>query len=112
VAQDGSAYLRIDPLLERFAQQHRLELDRNYRDADRSLKFDDALSRTIWIHSTDTYGERGTYRIVVMAHQDRPKRHLKSEVVAESVAAAELESALDRAAQIVAAWTATDLESE
>ena len=56
-------YLRVDAILVSFAERHGLELVRNYRDADRSLQFNDSLSRTVWIHATDRYGSEGTYQV-------------------------------------------------
>jgi hypothetical protein len=103
-------YVRIDPILAAFAQRHRLELYRNYRDADRSLRFNDDLSRTIWIQATDTYGTNGTYRITIIAYQDRPKRYLKGEGIADAVTIPELDSILEQAVKQILSWTAADLE--
>ena len=103
-------YVRIDPILTSFATRHGLELNRNYRDADRSLRWNDALSRAIWIGATDKYGERGTYMVSVLAHQDRPERWIKGEVVAQSATIDELPQTLEHAHGIVTSWSANDLE--
>ena len=103
-------YLRIDPLLMVFAERHRIELHRNYRDADRSLHFDDALSRTIWVYASDKYGTSGTYDVSIVAHQDRPERYMKSAWVARRVPLTDLEHALEEATSVVVSWSENDLE--
>jgi hypothetical protein len=103
-------YLRIDPILESFAQRHGFELVRNYRDADRSLRFNDSLSRAVWVHSTDRYGTGGTYQVSVVAHQDRDDRYLKAARVADPVVKDDLEQILERAAEILISWSEQDLE--
>ena len=103
-------YLRIDPILVSFAQRHGFELVRNYRDADRSIRFNDSLSRTIWIHATDKYGADRLYQVNVIAHQDRNERYLKAARIADPVVADDLDQVLERATAIVKSWTEKDLE--
>src|ERR671919_2786113 len=103
-------YLRIDPILAAFAQRHGVELYKNYRDADRCLRFNDALSRAIWVNVTDRYGASGTYRVSVLAHQDRPERYIKGASVAEAVIPDDLDRVLEDAAQVVASWSEHDLQ--
>lgn len=103
-------YVLIDALLAAFAQRHGYELYRNYRGADRCLRFNDALSRAIWVHATDKYGAQGTYHVSVVAHQDRPERYMKGATIAEAVAPGDLDRVLEDAAQVVASWSEHDLE--
>ena len=103
-------YLRIDPILTTFAQRHAIELYKNYRDADRSLRFNDTLSRAIWVNATDRYGATGTYQVSVLAHQDRPERHIKGAIIAEAVRPSDLDRILEDAAHAVASWSAHDLQ--
>ena len=103
-------YIRIDPILDAFARRHGVELYKNYRDADRSLRFNDALSRAIWVHATDLYGTTGTYQVSVVAYQDRPERYSKWATVAEAVVPDDLECVLGRAAALVASWSERDLQ--
>jgi len=103
-------YVRIDPILVSFAQRHGFELVRNYRDADRSIRFNDSLSRAIWVHATDKYGTEGTYQVSVIAHQDRDDRYLKAARVADPVVNDDLDQILERATAIVASWSEKDLE--
>jgi hypothetical protein len=102
-------YVRIDPLLAAFAGRHGIQVNRNYRGADRSLRYHDALSRAIWVHATDKYGANGTYEVSVIAHQDRPDRFIKVGHVAKSVAIDDLDRVLEQAAGLVSSWTAEDL---
>jgi hypothetical protein len=102
-------YVRIDPILSAFAQRHGVELYKNYRDADRSIRFNDSLSRAIWVNATDTYGANETYDVSVLAHQDRPERFFKGDHVAHNVPISDLDRVLERAATLVASWTADDL---
>ena len=104
-------YLRIDPILSAFADRHAITLYKNYRGADRSLRFNDALSRAIWVSVTDTYGANGTYQVSVLAHQDRPERYIKGTRVADAVTVDDLDRTLEQAAALVASWTERDLES-
>jgi hypothetical protein len=103
-------YLRIDPILAEFAQRHGFELYKNYRGADRSIRFNDALSRTIWVHATDTYGTEGKYQVAIGAYQDREDRYIKSARLRELVAKEELDRLLERATAIVLTWSEMDLE--
>jgi hypothetical protein len=103
-------YVRIDPILEAFAQRHGLAVQKNYRDADRSLRLNDSLERAIWVNSSDKYGETGTYDVSVLAHQDRPERFIKGQHVAKGVPIPELDAVLTRAVEIVRAWLESDLE--
>lgn len=103
-------YLRIDPILAAFSQRHRVELYKNYRDADRSLRFNDALSRAIWVNATDRYGANGTYQVSVIAHQDRPERYIKGAMIAETVVPGDLDRILEDAARVVASWSEHDLQ--
>jgi hypothetical protein len=103
-------YRRIDTLLDAFAKSHGLEVRRNYRDADRSLLFKDALERAIWVNSSDQYGDTGTYDVSVLAHQDRPERFIKGEHISKGVPIAELSAALERAMTTVRSWTESDLK--
>lgn len=102
-------YIRIDPILEAIAQRHGLAVRKNYRDADRSLRFNDSLERAIWVNSSDLYGESETYDVGVGAHQDRPERFTKSERIAHGVPIVELAAVLERAVSIVQSWSETDL---
>ena len=103
-------YIRIDPILDAFARRHGVELYKNYRDADRSLRFNDALSRAIWVNVTDLYGAKGTYQVSVVAYQDRPERYSKWATVAEAVAPDDLDGILERAAALVTSWSEGDLQ--
>jgi hypothetical protein len=103
-------YIRIDPILAAFAQRHGFELYKNYRDADRSLRFNDPLSRAIWVNAMDKYGTTETYQVGIVAHQDRPERYGKGAIVAENVAMDDLDRILEQAAGVVAAWSENDLE--
>jgi hypothetical protein len=109
VASDGGPYIRIDPTLDAFARRHGVELYKNYRGADRSLRFNDALSRAIWIHAMDLYGATGTYQVSV-AHEDRPERYARAALVADSIAPGDLDGILERAAAVLESWSARDLE--
>ena len=102
--------IRIDPILVAFAQRRGLQLIRNYRGADRSLRFNDALSRAIWVYASDRYGTSGAYDVSVVAHQDRPARYLKACWIAKGVTVEALERTLERAANSVAAWSEKDLD--
>ena len=102
--------VRIDGLLTAFAERHGLELGRNYRGADRSLRFKDALSRTIWVYASDKYGRSGTYDVSIVAFRDRPQRYGRSAWFARRVPADELERSLEKAADVIASWVETDLE--
>jgi len=103
-------YILIDPLLAAFAGRHALELHKNYRDADRSLRWDDGISRTIWIAPMDIYGASGTYQVAIAAYRDRgPERHVKHGIVADDVAIDALTDMLERARGILAAWSESDL---
>lgn len=102
-------YVRIDPFLVSFAQRHGLQLVKNYRDADRCLRFNDALSRAIWLGATDKYGTEGKYQVSVIAHQDREDRYLKAARVADPAGSEDLERVLERATEIVLSWSAADL---
>jgi hypothetical protein len=103
-------YIRIDPLLAAFARRHALVLQENYRDADRSLRWDDGISRTIWIASMDTYGASGTYQVAIAAYHDRgTERHVKHGIVADDVAIDALTDTLERARRILASWSESDL---
>jgi hypothetical protein len=103
-------YIRIDPILSAFARHHGFELKKNYRDADRSLRFNDVLSRAIWVNAMDKYGTTGTYQVGIIAHQDRPQRYGKGAIVAENVAMDDLDRILEQAAGLVASWSENDLE--
>ena len=103
-------YIRIDHILMAFAQRYGLELYKNYRDADRSLRFNDALSRAIWVHATEKYDANGTYHVSVIAHQDRPERYVKAAAVAESVVLGDLDRILGQAASLIASWSENDLQ--
>jgi hypothetical protein len=103
-------YVRIDPILASFAQRHGFELVRNYRDADRSIRFNDSLSRAIWVHATDKYGTEAMYQVSVVAHQDRDDRYLKAARVADPVVEDDLDHILERATAILASWSDRDLE--
>lgn len=102
-------YVRIDPILVAFAQRHGIELLKNYRDADRSLRFNDTLSRAIWVHATEKYGMNGTYQVSIIAHQDRHERYIKAATVAEAVAMDDLDRILEQAVSLVASWSESDL---
>jgi hypothetical protein len=102
-------YIRIDPILNAFAQRHGLAMQKNYRDADRSLRYKDSLERAIWINSSDRFGQSGTYDISVLAHHDRPERFLKGADVATRVPIPDLDGVLERALAIVRSWSAADL---
>ena len=103
-------YIRIDPILEEFAEQHNLELVKNYRDADRSLRWNDGVSRSIWVGLMDKYGESGTYQVSVGAYQDRgAQRYVKHGIVANNVEVAEFAQTLERAWSILASWSENEL---
>ena len=103
-------YVRIDPILTAFATQHALELQKNYRDADRSLSWNDGVNRTIWIASMETYGESGTYQVSLGAHYDREsQRYVKHGIVADNVAIDDLDHTLERARGILASWSERDM---
>lgn len=103
-------YVRIDPILRAFAQRHALAVMKNYRDADRSLRFNDSLHRTIWVTLGGTSGDAATYEVSVLAFQDRPERYTKGQRVASQVAMPQLDAALERALEVASSWTAEDLE--
>ena len=103
-------YRRIDPVIDAFARRHGLQVVRNYRDADRSLRFNDDLSRALWVNATDKYGIKETYEVSIIAHQDRETRYLKAARVGDPVGIDDLERVLERATTIVRSWTANDLE--
>jgi hypothetical protein len=103
-------YIRIDPILTRFAARHALELHKNYRDADRSLGWNNGVSRTIWIASIENDGASGTYQVSIVAHHDRgSKRHMKHGIVADGVGIDKLDETLERARRILASWSESDL---
>lgn len=103
-------YVRIDPILQAFAQRHALAVLKNYRDADRSLRFNDSLSRAIWVNVSGGDGDDTTYDVSVLAHQDRPERFIKGANVARKVPIPELTAALERAVELVSSWNAADLQ--
>jgi hypothetical protein len=103
-------YVRIDPILTAFAQRHGRAVVRNYRDADRGIRFNDALSRAIWIGAMDKYGTSGMYQVSIIAHQDRPVRYIKAARVGDPVAVDDLDRMLERATTLVLSWTEGDLE--
>jgi hypothetical protein len=103
-------YVRIDPILAAFATQHALELHKNYRDADRSLRWSDEVNRAIWVASMDKYGASGTYQVSIVAHHDRgSERYWKHAIVAEGVGVDELDRTLERARRVLASWAQSDL---
>ena len=103
-------YIRIDPILTAFAIRHAVELHRNYRDADRSLRWDDGLSRAIWIASMDKDGASGTYQVSINAYRDRgTERRVKHGIVADDVGIDQLDATLERARRIVVSWSEGDL---
>jgi hypothetical protein len=103
-------YILIDPILTAFATQHALELHKNYRDADRSLRWHDEVSRSIWIGSMEKYGATGTYHVSITAHDDRgSQRYVKHGIVADSVGIDDLDHTLERARRILASWSEIDL---
>jgi hypothetical protein len=103
-------YLRIDPILTAFAERHALELQKNYRGADRSFRWNDGLNRDISIASMDKYGARGTYRVSIGAYEDRgSERYWKHGIVADDVGIDALGETLERARRIVLSWSMTDL---
>ena len=107
-------YIRIDPILTAFAARHGLELQKNYRDADRSLRWSDEINRAIWVHFMGKHGPSETYEVSVIAFQDRgdPRspRYIKSGIVADGVSVDELDRVLERARRILASWTPSDLD--
>ena len=104
-------YVRIDPILTAFATRHTLELQKNYRDADRSLRWNDGVSRAIWIASTDKDGTKGTYQVSIVAHHDRgSQRHVKHDIVADGIGIDDLDEMLGRARGILASWSESDLQ--
>jgi hypothetical protein len=103
-------YIRIDPILAAFATRHALELHKNYRDADRSFRWDNGVSRSIWIASMEKDGASGTYQVSIGAHRDRgSQRHVKHGIVADGVGIDELDDTLERARRILASWSESDL---
>jgi hypothetical protein len=104
-------YIRVDPLLEEFAERHQLQLQKNYHsEANRSLRRDGSVSRSIWIYSTDKYGESETYQVSVIAWQDRGgRRYVKHGILANSVEVAGLAQVLERAWDILASWSEDEL---
>jgi hypothetical protein len=103
-------YTRVDPILGEFAKHHNLELQKNYRGADRSLRWNDSVSRLIWIYSMDKYGESGSYQVSVGAYQDRGgQRYVRHGIVVNNVEVAELAQALERAWSILASWNENEL---
>jgi len=103
-------YVRIDPILTAFAQRHGIELYKNYRDADRCLRFNDSLSRAIWVNSSDKYGASWTYDVSILAHQDREERYIKGASVERGVSMPNLDRVLEQAASLVRSWSERDLE--
>jgi hypothetical protein len=103
-------YIRIDPILTAFATRHAVELHKNYRDADRSLRWDAGLSRAIWIASMDKDGASGTYQVSINAYRDRgTERRVKHGIVADDVGIDQLDATLERAHRIVVSWAEGDL---
>jgi hypothetical protein len=103
-------YVHIDPILAPFAARHGLELHKNYRDADRSLRWNDGVSRAIWIASMDLDGASGSYQVSINAYHDRgAARYVKHGIVADGVGIDELEQVLQRAHRIVTSWSETEL---
>src|SRR5262245_9636168 len=103
-------YVRIDPILAAFATRHAVELHKNYRDADRFLRWEDTLSRAIWIAVMDKYGVSGTYQVSINAYRDHgTERHVKHGIVADDVDIDELDATLERARRIVVSWSDGDL---
>ena len=103
-------YLRIDPILAAFAERHGHELFKNYRDTDRSIRFNDSLSRAIWIAAMEKYGASGTYQVSIVAHQDRNVRYIKSARVGGPVGVDDLDRVLERASALLLSWSEKDLE--
>jgi hypothetical protein len=103
-------YILIDPILTAFATQHALELHKNYRDADRALRWNDEVSRSIWIGPMEKYGATGTYQVSIAAHYDRgSQRYVKHGIVADGVGIDDLDQTLERARRILASWSESDL---
>ncbi len=103
-------YLVIDATLEDFAKSQNLELWKNYRDADRSLHWNDGTDKAIWIASMDKYGDSGTYQVSVVAHQDRgTERYVKHGIVGNDIAIGDLAQMIKKAHLILSAWSEDDL---
>jgi hypothetical protein len=103
-------YVRIDPILTAFAARHAMELRKNHWGANRYLSWSDNLGRVMWLYSTDEYGESGTYHVSIIAYQDRgSERYTKAGIVAKDVSLDELDRTLERARDILASWSPSDL---
>jgi hypothetical protein len=101
-------YILIDPIITAFARRHALGIRKNYRDADRSIVWNDPLNRTIWIGLTLAEGR--PYEVSAMAFQDRPAgRFIKAGIVEYAITAEQLDSALEHARRHLLSWTPEDL---
>lgn len=104
-------YLRIDAILQDFAEARDLEIQKNYRGADRSLRWNNEISKAIWIGSMDEYGESETYQISVIAYQDRgTERYTKAGIVKNNAAISEIVQTLEKAYGIAESWSEGDLQ--
>ena len=103
-------YVRIDPVLEEFARQTNLTVEKNYHDANRSLRWSDGLDRAIWILPMSDYDETGNYRVAILASLDKDgERYWKHGDTRRNVPLSELEQALHQAQRTVSSWSEEDL---
>ena len=103
-------YVRIDPILEEFANQASLKLEKNYHDANRSLQWNDGLDKSIWVLPMLDYDRTGNYRVSVAAYTDKGgERYTKHGDTRRDVPIDELSQELHRAWKIVEPWSEADL---
>lgn len=108
-------FLRIDPLLERFAKAHSASIGKNYHNwPERSLIWSSGqLRKLIQIYLKDEDHE--TYCLWLCVSEDRDaKRFWKQQMLLDNVSWNEvhgnLEHHLEEGCKIVQAWSSADLE--
>jgi hypothetical protein len=101
-------YILIDPIITEFAQRHALGIRKNYRDADRSIVWNDPLHRTIWIGLILAEGR--PYVVYAGIWLDRDgQRYLGGGCVEWAITAEQLDGALEHARRHLLSWTEDDL---
>lgn len=105
--------IAIDPTLEAFAIRYGLNLGRNHKYPERSLKWGAPISRLIQIYIDADEGP--TFNLWLCASEDRAtERFWKREFLLESASGEDLtdglESRLTQAYELVSSWQSNDLE--
>ena len=109
--QMEAPYVRIDAILEEFAGQTNLELQKNYHEANRSFRWNDGLDKLIWVLPMSDYDQTGNYRVTIAAYTDKPDgRYMKHGDTRRDVPIAGLLQELHRAWKMAQTWSDADLD--